>query len=321
MSKTATVLAGRGEERRGKCETHVLLFLSIGSGRHQFETAYSALTLKRFGGLTCDLKIVTDTPSFFQVFGLPVEVISATQAREWAGPHNYMPRGKIKAMELAFRATQFQKVILVDGDTYFTKRPERLFERVKPGRGLMYDQECPLGYGKILDYQEVARVGRKILDSDARTGAFACDRRTMQWNSGVVGLHRQDAGVLSEVLAVNDLLSEHLKFWAREQTAFSLVLASRVRLRSSRDCVFHYNASAERLAFDDKIRALLDASGGSPRELEAKELYRHRLAETSWRRRVRLCIKRCFVGTGLWGHAMRARWGLGRCAALMGGKG
>jgi hypothetical protein len=283
-----------------------IAYLSYGSGRHQYEAAYAALIAGRFARLYPDARdgfsriVITDTPSFFQRLGINVIKVTTEMIREWRGEHDFGHRCKIKALQLLF-AEGATKAILVDGDTYFVRDPRKLLSRLAPGRSLMYEQESPLADARIADY---ILIGEELEKSSFYAGdgtQFQCGRRTMQWNAGVIGLSRDDAPLLDDVLAITDSLLSRFKLWSIEQTAFSIVLQQRTRLAGAYRSIYHYNASRERTEFGNRLQTLIDGHAG------IEESWHLRAAPPVPARRIRAEMKRVFTATHLWDPAMRAR--------------
>ena len=181
-------------------------YLSYGTGRHQYEVAHSASTARRYARPMAEpanafcIKVITDTPLFFQRLEIDAVEVDAATIDDWRGPMNYGVRGKIKAMQMLFAGAV--KVILVDGDTYFIDDPSKLFRRSSPGqfahvRAGMPARGCP---NSGLPSHRRKAESSAVCDSNG--ARLKCGRRTMQWNSGVVGLVRVDAHLLTDVLTV-----------------------------------------------------------------------------------------------------------------------
>jgi hypothetical protein len=283
-----------------------IAYLSYGTGRHQYEVAHSASTARRFAPPVAEpanafcIKVITDTPLFFHRLGIDAVEVSASTINDWRGPMDYGVRGKIKAMQLLFTQGA-AKVILVDGDTFFLDDPSKLFRRLGPGNSLMYEQECPLADARIPDYHLTAEKLESSPVYDSNGARLTCGRRTMQWNSGVVGLFRHDAHLLTDVLAVIDELLSRFKVWTIEQTAFSIVLQQRTRLSGAYRTIYHYNAHPGRLEFGEQLRKIIDA-GPSVTDTDVAIGVRPKAP-----RRFRAEMKRICTACHVWGSVMRGR--------------
>jgi hypothetical protein len=269
-----------------------VVYLSYGTSPHTYEVLFSMLTLARFPDEAIRgfrAFAVTDQPDLFRAHGLEVLPISSATIDEWRGPHQFGHRCKIFAMKRVIE--QFGgKCLLVDGDTYWTRPPGRIFRRIGPGRSVMH---MPLGRLADSMLEQSHRFG-ELLEIGALDGyGLGGQRRgrwTVQWNAGVVGLDPADAQLLDEVLDFVDRMLP--RFWAPavEQLGFSIILAERTRLQASRDSIFHYNVSPDREGFRDRIPDLLARSAGMPARERANWLYDQRL-KLSRARRARILAK------------------------------
>jgi hypothetical protein len=257
-----------------------VVYLSYGTSPHTYEVIFAMLTLARFPGE--ELRglrtfAVTDQPDQFRAHGLEVLPVSSETIDDWKGTHRFGHRCKIFAIKRVIE--QFGgKCLLVDGDTYWTRPPGRIFRRIGPSRSVMH---MPLGRLADSRLEQSHRFGELLeigeFGGNGRGAARGRGRWTVQWNAGVVGVDSADAHLLGEVLDFVDRMLP--RFWAPavEQLAFSIILAERTRLQPSRDAIFHYNVSPDRESFRDCIPDLLARSAGMPARERAHWLYAHRL--------------------------------------------
>ena len=225
-----------------------LVYLCYGDSLHTYEVLFSMLTLARFSrdqlrGVR--VFAVTDRPDLFLANGLDVLPVPTATINEWKGPFDFGHRCKILAIRHVIEKYG-GRCLLVDGDTYFTRPPRRVFQRIGPSRSVMH---MPIGrladsrhemnhrFGELLEDDTLRRVCRE----SANRG-----RATIQWNAGVLGLNSSDVDLLDEVLCLVDSILPRFVAPAVEQLAFSIVLAEKTRLQASRDAIFHYNVSPDR---------------------------------------------------------------------------
>jgi hypothetical protein len=297
---------------------NTLLYISFGSGRHQVEMAYALATLGRFSKKQCvgdDGRIVllTDTPEQFRDYSPLIEIVEVAPARvaEWVGHRDFFFRSRIQAMRW-WLANHDGKLLAVDGDTYFETAPSRLFNVIAPGRTVMYEPECAFADAAIPDYQRIAEVLDSVHRLSLGDGRFVpCGARTMQWNAGVLGICKENASLLDDVLTVLDALHPLLgSLWSLEQTAFSIVWGAMSEIYPAYRSIFHYNAHPERVRFDQEIPGLLQSSATLSLAERAKQLYGRRLQRTL-RQGIKHFQKRVLVACGMWDNVMRLKAGVG----------
>ena len=293
---------------------NTLLYLSFGSGRHQYEVGYALATLARFSKRQCvghhgRIVLLTDTLEFFRGYPEMVEVVAVDAARiaEWTGDGGHFFRSRIKAMQWMMLQSG-GKLLAVDGDTYFTGPPENLFRRIARGHTLMYEPECAFADAAISEY---GRTGR-VLDALKRINlhgrrSLSCSSRSMEWNAGVLGVCAEDASLLGDVLTVLDTLNPLLPgVWSTEQTSFSIVWGAATRLRPGCGHVYHYNAHPDRIPFAQRLPDLLAATARLPEAQRAKDLYAQR-PRRSPRRTIKHYGKRFILACGMWDSVMKLK--------------
>ncbi len=234
----------------------VLVYLSLGEGRHVDELRFSILSAARHladdGGWR--ILVYADRGEPFE--GLPVEVVpvDGVTASEWVGPHGYVWRAKIKVIEKALASPGTSRCLYVDGDTYFVRSPVELLRRIGPGRSVLHVRE---GWPPPPEVAAVEHVLGRYQPVDTRGVPWTFGPDLVSWNAGIVGLHRDDARLCTEVEGLTDQLLEagfgdfsH----TAEQVAFSVCLAQRTSLRPADDVVVHYWRSDLREPFEPVLR-------------------------------------------------------------------
>ena len=105
-----------------------LLYLSYGSGPHQQEVIFSALSAHHCSPANDDYRIwiYTDDAEMFKNLPVEIQFISTDQWNDWAGPKRFNHRRKILALKHALQHHE-GPVVLLDGDTWPHKQPFRGF--------------------------------------------------------------------------------------------------------------------------------------------------------------------------------------------------
>jgi GT2 family glycosyltransferase len=135
------------------------------------------------------VEVATDRPGAFE--GLPVETrpLSREELRAWGGPSGFGHRRKIAALADAL-ARRGAPAALLDADTYLRAHPDRLFERIGPGRSVMAGREGRVRprHGPL---HAILRAGLRI--PFGREAEEVVPEGAPMWNSGVVGVDPADA--------------------------------------------------------------------------------------------------------------------------------
>jgi len=269
-----------------------LIFLSYDDGLHAYETLFSMLTLGRFPSHELQdvkVKVVTDRPDFFGSYGFEVVSIDRDIIREWKGPAHFHHRCKIMAMKHVL-SLHGGKCILVDGDTYFLRPPLKLFRHIGPGRSVLHMMEGRLGDSRHEFNRRVGAILQQRQPGYHPLVDLADGLRTVQWNSGVVGIDARDGHCLDEALSLLDYLLTKLNVPILEQISLSIVLCQRTQVRPARDVVFHYFVNPARRAIRAELPLLLAQTGGMTPRRRAEWLYSHRF-RLPMRTRMRVLAK------------------------------
>ncbi|MDR2165990.1 MAG: hypothetical protein LBO79_10340 [Zoogloeaceae bacterium] len=233
-----------------------LLYLVYGAETYHQEAFFSvvsALSLLRRARESLEIQVVTDCPDAYH--GLPVTVRtldSETRAR-WSQPSGYHFRMKHALLRDVLETCE--TAVLVDSDTFFRRSPLLLPERVAPGHLLCHAIEgVPRG--------DAAAPGRALIESIwAAEGVTT--RESVLLNSGVIGLHASDRGILDRSIALMDRFSRMAReVYILEQLCLSIVAHEKMETRQCEDVVFHYWSRKD--IFRAKIAAWLGKHRHAP---------------------------------------------------------
>ena len=97
--------------------------------------------------------------------------------------------------------------------------------------------------------------------------------QSAMWNSGVIGIHPDDAFLLNDVLSLTDQLCEHSNLHILEQFAFTHILGHRTTVQESAEVIFHYWTTYLRHPFRRKLPVILDESAALPLSERAHYCY------------------------------------------------
>lgn len=200
-----------------------------------------------------DIQVFSDNPAPYAKLPVRVRPLTEETRAAWSAPHGY--RFRCKHVALRQVLSESECALLIDTDTFFQTSPLRLFERVKPGT-LLCNALGPL-YGEHRQYPL-----HQVLAGRLRARGLADDQMP-QLNSGVIGLMREDAGVLDQSIALMD------EFYPEVSTSYTLeefslaVAAYRTKeVNHCTDLIHHYWSRKQ--LFRAKIRAWLKKHGDDP---------------------------------------------------------
>ncbi len=263
-----------------------VLYLCYGNGPEADETIYSLLSAFRLsppGTPRLRYVVYAEYPERFDGLGVEIRPFAAGELQAWMGGSDYIHRRK--TMTILDALDRYPgAVAFVDCDTYFRRPPEALFERIAPGRSCLHVLEAKLlESGTAVDraLSDLVKL-EAFVDSAGRP--IPISPNAPMWNSGVVGVHSKDVGLMRETLhlidqmwarlKIHDLEREH-KVHHIEQFATGLMLGKN-RLSSCRDVVFHYWPDNLRAPFRRILPDLLAESAGKPLGLRAQGAYARR---------------------------------------------
>lgn len=214
---------------------NTILYLLYGNRReYHLELTYSVLSATYFlMKEPSDIQIVLITTASGRREDLPIHhiIIDDSEMNRWMLDGKYAHASKYAALVRAMDTFQ-GRVLLIDTDTYFTRHPGTLFERIGPDRALMHDYDAPLGdhgYWREL----LAKIDRPI-------AGYTVNAASPMFNAGVVGV---DWSIRSKISDVYDLITELFEIepvFNVEQYAFSAVLGRHASLSVCTDAVRHY---------------------------------------------------------------------------------
>ena len=208
-----------------------------------------------------DVVVYTNRPDAFALDARVSTVeLPPESARAGRGRWDFFYRLKAVVIREAVRAFPADRVLFVDADTYFTGPVRRAFERMRHGAAVMHMREyhvATTGTGQM------RRFRRRMLRSRFRGEPVGVD--FWMWNSGVVGVHAREAGLLDDWIAFLDDVFPTNPVPIIEQYGLSMLLQrDGVDITAVDDLICHYYADKDRHAA--AIRDRLAAARSLPLE-------------------------------------------------------
>lgn len=202
-----------------------ILFISHTNPRIHRRTAYSILSCLHIhrGKLPCPLELATDAPDDFSPFGNLIDIhsLSTSQIASWierAGGY----RNVVKA-EL------FQDSFLfMDSDTVLLKPLQPLFRLITPRTSVMQCREYRLG--KRPDFASLV--------ADPDFPEFTA--KTRMYNSGLLGVHRDNLPVIHQVLERVLAMRARHSVRTPEQLVDGTLLSQVSEIRTAPRWIYHY---------------------------------------------------------------------------------
>jgi len=232
------------------------VYLSHTSPRAHAENYFSILCLMHRSGLSEDVKVVvyTDDPEFYR--DLPVEVRAITNSLRDRASNGY--RNKLKSLVMSDAAGEgVEAIVYCDGDTWMRRHPARLVQLITPECSVMHIPEVRLD--KTTDANKT-KLRQLLQQSDVwvRKGERVSPESWM-FNSGVVGLHAENIGLLEVAIDIADQIHElDPSLFAVEQFSLGQALRTRTHIKFADSEVFHFWSRDIREPFSVAIEAEIE---------------------------------------------------------------
>jgi len=228
-----------------------VVYQAYGDSRILYQARFSILTLQHLlesDNADCRIIVYTDNPSLFDRYNVTIRQLSGDTIRQWKGKHDFVHRLKIKMIEDCLDLTG--NIFYLDTDTYFRAPPGKLFDSLSKvtsvmfrDEGIISNQNHPLLY--------------KFLRKNSSSLCIPEVNAISMWNAGVIGLHRDNAGLVERVLALNDEIYQSFGRHTVEQFSFSYILQRETSIKSAEAFITHY-VGPTRPSVEDKIIALIE---------------------------------------------------------------
>jgi hypothetical protein len=275
------------------------MYLSWGEGPHAMEIAYSVWSAQAWsnGGELPPIIVYTDDPDRFGQLPLEVVPVDKGQIQKWIGDEGYPFRVKICCLADALQRFGCP-IVYLDSDTYFLGDPWTLIGRVRPGHSMMHTWECHLDDSGDPQYSGAPARLRERGITDKAGHRLEISGLFDSYNSGVVGIHPDDAPILEDALCLTDQIYRTTGVRTSEQLALGYLLPRRTRMSSAWDLVYHYHTWALRMRFRDELPSLLADSADMSTAERVEWLYERR-PRCPLRRRLHVRVQHALRRLGL----------------------
>ncbi len=219
--------------------------------------------------------VATDKPEIFQPY--PVETLPLTdeQKEQWSFNQRY--HFGIKAGALIELLRLANRLVFMDTDMYPFGDPSKGFDRISPTHSFMRLCEGPHSHYPALNGKNVS-IGDYVL-----TG------REPMWNSGILGVHRDNLDALQEAFGAMLAVREITLTDAPEQFCIGVALSRKGRTISShRLPIKNYNTRGKKAFAGPRVLEFFSANGARAIDQQIAAAARYRLWRTPvdlWRQR------------------------------------
>ena len=234
-----------------------LVYLVYGATTYHQEALFSIASalagLRTTPGEALDIQVFTDNPTPYRNLPVRVREFDECTRQRWIEPHGYHFRAKHVVMQHVLRESE--RTLLIDTDTFFHGSPLELFRRVKPGTLLCNAMSMTYGANKqACLYRTLAEVLQQRQLADDQMPLL---------NSGVIGLHKDDASVLDQSIALMDELYPLAQgTYTLEEFCLSVAAYRTLEVSYCPDLIHHY--WSRKALFRAKIKAWLDKHEADP---------------------------------------------------------
>lgn len=217
-----------------------LLYLTFGDNlANHTQAQFSIYSFLVQPGSVATINVVTDRPALYKNLRAEVQVIEVNKSllKEWAGPHEFFWRIKIKAIEMLCQKYADQPVVYLDADTFLYTGMAALEKGLRSGIAFMHEKEGTLAQGKTKTEQRMwKQAGGKVFGPTTITASHA------MWNAGVVATPNTINGTecLLALSICDAMCAGGITRRLIEQFALSVALQETYGLQKAEDFIAHY---------------------------------------------------------------------------------
>jgi hypothetical protein len=195
--------------------------------------------------------VATDRPELFRRYPVETTTITADQKESMSFGRRY--HFGIKAACLIEILKRADRLIFMDCDHYPYADPSRGFRRISPTRSFM--RKC----------EGQHRLYPVLSGKNVKIGDYTLTGHEPMWQSGILGIHRANAGALAEAYCAMLAVRELTKTDAPEQFCIGVALSqSGLTLGRHRLPVGDYNTRGKKAFASPRVLQFFKAYGDAP---------------------------------------------------------
>lgn len=207
------------------------------------------------GWVQYPIYLYTDNPDYFTArFGqqphLHFVPITVQDIARWKGPRNFVHRMKIEVLRDCARRSEGH-LFYLDTDIYALQDLRPLLQQIDAGHSLMDKEEYVIGQALLPLPRKVKRFvkGKTFAYGQGKTAQISWQHS--MWNAGILGIARENLGLVDEALALTDVLYDAYQKPVMEQLAFSYLLQTRTQVIAAQPWLMHWWSIKD--AFDPSL--------------------------------------------------------------------
>lgn len=213
--------------------------------------------------------VATDRPKIFASYPVETLPLAVAQMERWSFGGRYHFGIKAGAMiELLKKA---DRLLFMDSDHYPIKDLSFGFDAISPKHSIMRRRERPHAWTPKLE-------GKGI-----RIGDYVISGREPMWQSGILGVHRDNLSALLDAFPPMLAVHEISKIDAAEQFCAGIALSLGDRTISPHSLpLWHYNTRGKKAFAGPRVHAFFSAYSSAPIAEQIARAARYRLWRAPW---------------------------------------
>ncbi len=249
-----------------------LILLSYGREAEYFRAVFCILSFLAWSGENrkkVRIIIYSDYPIFFKGYledpDIDYFLLTSDLLKKMRGGTDFLHRIKVAVIDLTFKRFPDEDLLFIDSDTFFISESKDLLDEFRKGHSFMHKMEYTLKEGLDIfasyDQPEFPKAFIRYISSRNFTIGNTIENFTesdYSWNSGVLGLSKDFAVYMPDVIRLTDRFYENSQWFISEQLAFSLILQRKTQISPVDHIILHYWGKQQKILMDQLIYNLLN---------------------------------------------------------------
>jgi hypothetical protein len=208
-------------------------------GDTHLQANFSILSIFAAADCAVTINVITNRPVYYSQLSTLIKIIEIDEQTlaDWRGPHDYIYRIKIKAIEKINQLYPQQPVLLLDADTFMYRKISELNARMNCKTAFMHKRE-----GKLSQMRwKAQKLMWKAMRNKTYAGVTILKKHAM-WNAGVVLLPgpKNDITIALALQLCDEMLHSGAPVWLVEQFASSVAVSENFNLAEASEWICHY---------------------------------------------------------------------------------
>jgi hypothetical protein len=257
---------------------YTITYLAHGQDSSKYQTILSIYTLLHHiknGAADFQFVIYTDPDTsllnkYLSELPVKLEILTKEQVANFRGTNNYSFRIKLLVIKDYFSKYD-SNLFYIDSDTFFLRNPIALLDTLSAKHSIMNAKEYNLVDGGEIEFTHWFNLRQALKRHEYKVNnrLVKIPLETHMWNSGIIGIGRENSSSIDQIISLNDELFEKSKVFNVEQFAISYILQQSTELHSTEDYINHYWSKDIKNTFNARIPSFLAENAHKPKQ----ELY------------------------------------------------